>query len=201
MGKMLEAKVKALPGRPRDLRLDELILTEAVRELSINGLRHFSILSIARRAKIAKATVYLRWPDRNRLILEALKTTGQTLHKPNTGSLKGDLRELVHQWTQIFNDEQIANVISRVSGERAEFTPLVKSYREQIAVPANKMVEDVLRNGIKQGWIRRDVNTTVAARSIVGALQLQGAFSRSKITPQFERDLVEMMYAALSAGE
>lgn len=188
---------KAAPGRPRNNRLDETILREAVRELSIGGIRNFSIVSIARRAKVAKATIYLRWSDRNMLILDALKSTGRSLGKPQTGTLKGDLRILVNQWATIHRDPELTSIFGRIFSEGDAFPEIVQVYRQQMVLPANLVVETVIREAQRRGEVRSDADAKVAARCLVGALVLESRFNHSHISADFEHQLVEILYVGL----
>lgn len=61
-------------GRPRDPGADERILQGVVDELIEVGIAGFRINSVAARAKVAKRTLYTRWPERDDLILAGLAT-------------------------------------------------------------------------------------------------------------------------------
>jgi AcrR family transcriptional regulator len=196
---ILDMKPKAAPGRPRDERIDDTVLREAVRELSLSGFRNFNITSISQRAKVAKATIYLRWPDRNDLILDALKSTGRSLKKPNTGSFKGDLREIVRQWANIYRDPELMRIFARIESERHDFPDMVEVYQDEIAKPANRVLEGLLKDAQRSGQVRVGVSHVAAARCIVGGLNLQSRFSMHKITQDFEEQITELMYAAVAS--
>lgn len=183
-------------GRPRDARIDQDVLRETLRELRINGLRNLSITSIAERAGVAKATVYLRWPDRRKLILDALLSTSNLVARPETGDLRTDLRLIIKQWGEIYRDPDLAPVFDRLNAERGDFAEISEIYHKKAAMPANRMIEEVILAARERGEVRADINAKVAARAIVGALAIQARLER-RVTPHFERHLLDFIYGAL----
>lgn len=52
--------------------------------------------AIARRAKVSKETLYRWWHSKTEVVLDALAERGQqTIHLPDTGTLRGDLRDFL----------------------------------------------------------------------------------------------------------
>jgi AcrR family transcriptional regulator len=49
---------------------------------------------VARRAKVGKSTLYLRWPDRDTLLAAAVREMAAPLHPADTGELRSDLEQL-----------------------------------------------------------------------------------------------------------
>ena len=61
------------PGRPRSPDADDAILRATVELLAEAGLRKTTIAAVAERAGVARATIYLRWPSRDKLIAGAAR--------------------------------------------------------------------------------------------------------------------------------
>ena len=96
------------PGRPSDETLTPQILRAALEELAANGFEAMSLEQVARRAGTAKTSLYRRWPSRDDLIVDALRTfvggTGiEQAAIVDRGSLREDLlahaRHLVAELT------------------------------------------------------------------------------------------------------
>jgi AcrR family transcriptional regulator len=82
------------PGRPRDPSVEQRILDAAIDEFLERGSAHFTVDGVARRAGVGKSTVYLRWPDRDALLVESVRARSRSIEDVDTGSLRGDLIQL-----------------------------------------------------------------------------------------------------------
>ena len=69
---MTEAQIPGR-GRPRDPATDATIIRAAVELMGERGLAGTTLSAVARRAGVARATVYLRWPNRDALVGAAAK--------------------------------------------------------------------------------------------------------------------------------
>ena len=82
-------------GRPRNAEVDRRIL-DASMELFIRaGWQDFSIDEVARRARVGKASVYLRWHDKADLLFDALSAAYKPWDVYPTNSFRDDLERLV----------------------------------------------------------------------------------------------------------
>ena len=79
-------------GRPRRAAIDAAIVRAAVELMTDGGVEATTLTAVARRAGVARATVYLRWPTRSALIGAAARAAvgGQVL--PLTGDVEHDIR-------------------------------------------------------------------------------------------------------------
>jgi AcrR family transcriptional regulator len=77
-------------------RLVANVLEAAIAELSRLGAENISVESIAERARVNKTTIYRRWPTPDKLIRAALlRIANEGIVVPDTGSLRGDLSQLI----------------------------------------------------------------------------------------------------------
>jgi AcrR family transcriptional regulator len=100
----IEATVEAPSqlGRPRDPRVDELVL-EATRELLVKlGYRRLAMDAVARHAGVSRTTVRLRWKSKAELVFDAVAPDPSILVVPDTGSLEGDIRGCVENTVTLF---------------------------------------------------------------------------------------------------
>src|SRR5829696_3457055 len=84
-------------GRPRRADADQAILTATVELLGEVGVAGFSMDLLAQRAGVGKATIYRRWPSKEALMLEAMRTVVTPITVPDTGAVHTDLRGYVGQ--------------------------------------------------------------------------------------------------------
>lgn len=82
------------PGRPRSPEMESRILDAAVAEYLDRGSAGFTIDGVARRAGVGKSAVYLRWPDRDALLVESVMARSSSIEDVDTGNLRDDLVQL-----------------------------------------------------------------------------------------------------------
>lgn len=85
------------PGRTRrrGAALDEAILQAAADELTESGYAGLTMDKVAHRAGTNKNALYRRWPNRLTLGIAAYRQLTTTVPLPDTGSLRGDVLELL----------------------------------------------------------------------------------------------------------
>jgi len=87
-------EVKRSPGRPRNPLTEQRLLDAAIDEYLERGAAGFTMDGVARRAGVGKSTVYLRWPDRDQLLIESVLARSGRIEDVDTGSLHGDMVQL-----------------------------------------------------------------------------------------------------------
>jgi AcrR family transcriptional regulator len=85
-------QVERRSGRPRRAAIDAANLRAAVELMTEGGVEATTLTAVARRAGVARATVYLRWPTRSALIGAAARSAvgGQPMQL--TGDVEEDIR-------------------------------------------------------------------------------------------------------------
>ena len=79
-------------GRPRHTETDAAILRAALELVVEQGVERTTLSAVARRANVARATVYLRWPSRERLIVAAVDAATGGVEYPVTDDVEADIR-------------------------------------------------------------------------------------------------------------
>jgi AcrR family transcriptional regulator len=90
-----DARGPAPGGRARDPELDDAIVAAARTLLGERGVAGLTIEAIARRAGVARATVYRRWANRDALLLHFLRGLVREIPIPDRGHVRDDLVELL----------------------------------------------------------------------------------------------------------
>jgi AcrR family transcriptional regulator len=88
--------------RRRGAALEGALLDAAWAELVEKGYDRFTIESVAERAQTSRAVVYRRWPGKAELVHAAAARAGtqQQLPVPDTGTLRGDVIEVLRHANQ-----------------------------------------------------------------------------------------------------
>ncbi|QLJ04019.1 TetR/AcrR family transcriptional regulator [Streptomyces sp. NEAU-sy36] len=163
----------AKPGRPRDPGADERILHAVVGELAETGIAGFRINSVAARAKVAKRTLYSRWPERDDLILAGLSTLSVRLHPPRTGSLEEDMR-LLYDAVAEHLDSPRWLIAARCSFEFPDHPELYASFQRDCIDQPLAVIEDVLRDAQRRGEVRPGIDCSVAAEAFTASIAAFG---------------------------
>src|SRR6516225_12039991 len=89
-------------GRPRDPDVDRRVADAAIALFGEAGWAGFSVEAVAKRACVGKASIYLRWPTKEALLVEALRRRVGTIAEVDTGSLREDLVKLACQMLDLY---------------------------------------------------------------------------------------------------
>jgi AcrR family transcriptional regulator len=84
-------------GRPRDPSRDSVIRAAILRLLADVGYGALTMDAVAAQAGVGKATIYRRWRTKEDLVVDTIAELHQIdAVQPDTGSLEGDIRVLLH---------------------------------------------------------------------------------------------------------
>ncbi|WP_409330159.1 TetR/AcrR family transcriptional regulator [Trujillonella humicola] len=91
-------------GRPRDPSRDGVIREAILRLLGDVGYGALTMDAVAAEAGVGKATIYRRWRTKQDLVVDTVSVMNQSLATPvDTGSLEGDIREVIHRFVDLIN--------------------------------------------------------------------------------------------------
>ncbi len=96
---------------PRVLRSREGVLGAAVALLAEQGVSGVTVEAIAHRSGVAKTTIYRHWPEASQLVLDAMRGLAQPCVAPDTGSLRGDLTEILEGMADSITTSAMAQVL------------------------------------------------------------------------------------------
>jgi AcrR family transcriptional regulator len=103
-------------GRPRDPSRDGAIRTAILQVLAESGYAGLTMDAVAAAAGVGKATIYRRWRTKSDLVADAVaELSSMSIEAPDTGSLEGDLRVLLHWLVDAVNGPLGAATLSLLS--------------------------------------------------------------------------------------
>ncbi|GHE41659.1 TetR/AcrR family transcriptional regulator [Streptomyces capitiformicae] len=163
-------------GRPRDPQVDHRVAEAAVALFGEEGWSSFSIESVARRAGVGKASVYLRWSSKEQLLADALTQSLGRIEDVDTGTVRGDLVRLVRQLLELFTGEH-ADAALRL-GLEARRTPGLAERYEAMAEAQILAARAMVHRGMDRGELPRDTSVTLLLDALCG-----GAMNHALATP------------------
>ena len=103
-------------GRPRDPSRDGVIRAAILRLLADVGYGALTMDAVASEAGVGKATIYRRWRTKQDLVVDTISDLNRAeATTPDTGSVEGDLREMMHQMVALIGGPTGAATLSLLS--------------------------------------------------------------------------------------
>ncbi|WP_430782589.1 TetR/AcrR family transcriptional regulator [Actinoplanes sp. G11-F43] len=190
-------------GRRRDPEVDERIIRAAAEVFGAEGWARFSVDAVARQAGVGKASIYLRWPNKEALAAAVFATRLSGVRDIDTGSLRDDLVALARQVLHAFLDES-GGALLRLMLE-AESIPSGPEHLDRFLQSQAAAARAIVHRGIDRGQLSRDTSVTLLLDTISG-----GALNHALVTParlrakvtgradHYAEELVDFVLAAVA---
>src|SRR5579875_389026 len=155
-------------GRPRDKRIDGAVLRATVELLAETGYADLSVDAIARRAGTSKPAIYRRWPGKAHLVHEAVFPISDATALPDTGSLAGDVREMVRRTAAVLTTPAARAALPGLVAEMAADLTLHSALLERFAGILSRGLSQRLADAVARGEARPDVTATDVVEAVAG---------------------------------
>ena len=138
----------------------EEILRAAFEVFAAHGYEAARIDVVARRAGIAKGTIYLYFRDKEKhfqaVVRDLIPKRFDILVKALPGPPTVLLRALLGQmYTQVVRNERVPFILRMLMAESGRFPQLAEIYHREIIVPGMKAMRQVLTRGMAGGEFRK----------------------------------------------
>lgn len=158
------------PGRPRSAQADQAILNAALELIAEDGIQGMSIEGVAARAGVGKTTIYRRWPNKDALALDALRTVKPPVVSFDTGNLRADMTRFMAFLRDLLEDPLIQRVSLRVIGEMAGRPQWSRDYFAAAMSPNYAGLYGMIERARDRGELRSDIDITLVMELITGPL-------------------------------
>ncbi|HEY2197549.1 MAG TPA: TetR/AcrR family transcriptional regulator [Mycobacterium sp.] len=155
-------------GRPRDKRIDNAVMRSTVELLAETGYADLSVDAIARRAGTSKPAIYRRWPSKAHLVHEAVFPISDATDLPDTGSLAGDVREMVSRTAAFLTTPAARAALPGLVGEMAADLTLHSALLERFSDILSHGLTDRLAGAVERGEVRLDVTAADMVEVVAG---------------------------------
>ena len=166
-------------GRPRDPRIDSAVLQSTVELLGETGYAGLSVDAIARRAGTSKPAIYRRWPSKAHLVHEAVFPINAGTELPDTGSLAGDVREMVRRTVAVLTTPAARAALPGLVGEMAADLTLHAALLARFGDILSRDLTVRLDKALARNEVRADVTAAEITEALAGitfmALLTRGA--------------------------
>ena len=185
------------PGRPRNAQADEAIL-DAVLELLSDGhsVAAITIEAVAAKAGVGKATIYRRWPNKEALLMDAVRSMKGALPVPAGDSVRDDLVMLVRA-NRTGRARRYGKVTACLLPELLKDDELNSMY-QAVVEPRRAVMRAVLRRGVANGELRPDLDVELTLLMIQGPSMMQNMLRSTPHIP--DEDFPETLVDAVLRG-
>lgn len=183
-------------GRPRDEDARSRILQASLEALEDLGYPGVTCDAIAERAGASKSTIYRWWPHKEAVMLEALReAVAQELPFPDTGSLKGDIRIQLHNFTKLLTGPRgrvFQGIIAAAQGD----SKVSEAFNVIWVRPRREFALQTMRR--YQHQLHPNIDLETIMDTIYGPLYYRLLISRAPLTPEFADELTDLVWAGMA---
>ncbi len=188
------------PKNPRGDAVVVKILGATREELAKVGYRALRVEDVAVRADVHKTTIYRRWPTKKDLVQDAMSSLVDEHHVvPDTGTLRGDLIEILRNLTQFMTSVAGQGVMRMVMAESAE--PEVLQICDSIRASREEADRAFLDRAIARGELRGDVDRELLLGLLFGSVHHRLFIMNQRVDDLYLGRIVDFVLLGASPRE
>ncbi|MGW0663897.1 TetR/AcrR family transcriptional regulator [Streptodolium elevatio] len=176
------------PTRRRGRALEQAIFQAVFDELRRVGYAGLSMDGVAAAARTGKAPLYRRWPDRDALLVDALR---DRLPCADDIELVGELRADLLAVLRFMRAACELTKDPALQTAKTESKETHAMMRERVSVPTRRMLLEILRDAEARGDIREGAATPLTARVGPAMVTYQNLTAPGDLTEGFVVELVD----------
>lgn len=166
-----EDEPRRKPGRPRSVQAGQAILDATLELLAEVGLQAMSIEQVAARAAVGKKTIYRRWPSKEALVLDAIRSIQADMPVMDTGHLRDDLISMYQTtWRSLQARPLIRPLYLRLLSECDANPAVFHMFVSQLALPRFHQFMQMLEKAQARGDIRQELDLQLVTDLLIGPM-------------------------------
>lgn len=148
----------AAGGRPRDPAIDAAVLTATVELLREDGYGALALEKVAALAGTSKAAIRRRWPQRQRLVIDALASVLVVPPAPDNGCTRCDLHQSVRLLAEVLHERLPAGVLAPLIADCSADPGLHEYLLRSLVQPGRAAAAVAVRRAVERGDLQPDVD-------------------------------------------
>ncbi len=169
-----QRQAKAGRGRPRDPAADKAILRAALELFVEHGIEGASFEQIARRAGVARTTVYRRWSSREDLVAQAMEVAREAPERSLTTAARVPPKrmsdELINALSEMATRRDYLKTVAKLVGSVPDSPKLMSVYWNTYLIPRRRMVAEIIGRARERGAIPIGTDSEILQDMIGGAI-------------------------------
>ncbi|HWO64170.1 MAG TPA: TetR/AcrR family transcriptional regulator [Umezawaea sp.] len=175
-------------------------ITDAVlAEWAEHGYARLSMEAVAKQAGVGKSALYRRWPSKQEMAMAVIADFSVARAvTPDTGSLRGDLREALdalHSW---LTDPAFSKILPDLVAETARNPELCAFVKDMIGTPRREHSAVMLRRAAERGELRPDVDLELVQDLIAAPLYWRLSVRGFEVEPGYLDDLTDLILRSIA---
>ncbi|MDA0566048.1 TetR/AcrR family transcriptional regulator [Streptomonospora sp. S1-112] len=167
-------------------------------ELAEHGYGRMSIEAVARRAGVGKTAIYRRWNSKLQMVIDVVSTAAvKVMPVPDTGSLRGDIRELLDAGAQAMRHPLASQIVPDLLAEAARNPDIAETLEKALRETQQGVSAVMIGNAVERGELPADTDVELALDMVFGPLYWRVAVTRSPVSPDYLDRLAQGAAAAL----
>jgi AcrR family transcriptional regulator len=195
------------PGRPRSEQAEAAILDAVLGLFAAEvGYDDMSMEMIAAAAGVGKATIYRRWPNKEALLIDAIRRRmhPHAVPPPSPDSpVRESLVYLLEAMRVHLLDEEAGGAYTVLIRESRANSRLWERYNQEVIEPRRDMFRAVLRRGAESGELRADLDVERAMVMLTSTMLFATRMcpvGTPAITAEYPVGLVDDLLRGAAAG-
>lgn len=196
-------------GRPRDPRADEAILRAALELFTEHGPDATSIEQVAKRAGVARLTVYRRWPNKEALLLAAVdqarelddstlyQSLLETETEPSADELDAAVDRILEAVVRTISRPEQRRLLTRLIGTASSHPELLRTFWHSYLSPRRRLARTAIRRAVELGGLPANTDPELFMDTIVGATLLPTLLYPESPSEQELRDRMRAVFNQL----
>jgi AcrR family transcriptional regulator len=180
-------------GRPRSKELDASILSATLELASEVGINGMSMDDVAQRAGVSKASIYRRWPSKELLVIDALRSAMGPLDAVDTGDVGADLRAILGDLVQRFSSKERMNDVLPHLIEVSTHDPALRAELEAYTQLRRVPLRASLERGITRGELPADADLDTMIDALLGPIIYRRLLTGGSIDTAFIEGLMALV--------
>lgn len=195
---MIDTTSTATRGRPRSAEADAAIHQATVDLLVAEGYAGLTMSGVAAQAGVSTATLYRRWSSKVELVVDVLTLRAEETPVPDTGSLEGDCRSMLHTLVDKARATQSTHILAGLVGEIGRNPELAIALRANLIAPRREALKEVFRRAQARGELPGDVDAALAADLLFAPLYHRLLVTGEPVTVRVADRLCDLVLKALT---
>ena len=187
-------------GRPRSTEAHAAILRAAIALIRDVGYDAVSMEGIASRAGVAKATLYRRWEGKELLVAEAIEQIASTLPRPDTGTLREDVRAVMRSTSGMYRDPATRALLSGLVAAIARSDPIAAAVRGGFVAARRATLRVVLERWRDRNILSSEADIEILMDMIHGPLFYRFLLRGEPVDEQVCDAVIDMVLRGVVAG-
>jgi AcrR family transcriptional regulator len=184
---------------PRVVRTRAVVIRATLDLLARRGIAGTTIEAVAEQSGVAKTTIYRHWDSQAALVLDAFGTLLRPPPDPDTGTLRGDLLDLLTGFATSLSAGPATGLMFALI-DAAERDPAFAQLHRREAATRHATVLAVITRGIRRGELPAGTDPAEVLDLLAGPVFHRRAVSGRTVDRPFAEQVVDRVLAAYRSG-